>query len=184
MFRMLPPDQVRVVFVGQSPYPGYCPVSKVPYAYGPAFFPSPGCVTTPATLRNIIQEASRDLSKPVTRSPSETLLDWIDQGVMLLNASLTLGVDCPAYLEDHSVLWEEPMHEILTAIAEKLDPIFVLVGKDAWKFESSISASCCIKVSHPVARKETSTPWSGSCVFSRVSLAMIEKGMVPIRWLS
>jgi len=180
MFRMIYPNDVKVVFVGQSPYPGICPVTFLPYAYGPAFLPAPGCVTTPATLRNMMSEMCRDVQKNISLPPREILFKWIDQGVMFLNASLTLGTGgCPTYLEDHSVLWEEPMYHILTSIANMTDPIFVLIGKDAWKFDIS---SRTIKVSHPVARKETLIPWNGSSVFSRISQLMVENNDMPIRW--
>lgn len=183
MFRMIRPSEVKVVVVGLSPYPGCCPLTHIAYAFGTAFLPAPGCITVPATLRNIIAEASRDLCKKPTKSSSETLLDWIEQGVMLLNASLTLGVNCPRYLEDHSMLWEETMRNILSVISRLHDPVFMLVGKESWKFESCICDSDrTIKVSHPVARKETSTPWMGSGVFSRISDMLIEREKMPIRW--
>jgi len=183
MFRMILPHEVKVVFVGQSPYPGCCPVTKIPYACGPAFLPSSGCMTTPLTLQNIVSEVCRDFGvKKLCKPPSRMLIDWIDQGTMLLNASMTMGTNCPKYLEDHSVVWEEVMQEILLTISEKLDPVFVLVGKDAWKFENCITSSV-IKVSHPVARKETSTPWMKSSVFSNISSMLIDKEIYPIQWI-
>jgi len=185
MFRMILPHEVKVVFVGQSPYPGYCPVTKIPYACGPAFLPSLKCITTPLTLQNIVSEVCRDFGiKKLCKPPSRMLIDWIDQGTMLLNASMTMGTNCPKYLEDHSVAWEEVMQEILLTISEKLNPVFVLVGKDAWKFENCITRNCrVIKVSHPVARKETSTPWMKSSVFSSISSMLIDKEIPPIQWI-
>lgn len=139
-FRMLYPHEVRVVMVAQSPYPGYCPATQIPYACAAA------------------------LSKP----PRDVLFSWVEQGILLLNASLTVGKNCPKYLEDHSVLWEEVMRDILSRISYEFDPIFVLIGKDAWKFESCVQT--VMKVSHP--------PWKG--VFSDVCNLMIEKGEMPI----
>ena len=182
MFRMIYPGEVKVVFVGQSPYPGCCPVTHIPYACGPAFMPTPGCVTTPATLKNIVSEVCRDFGKSIQIPPNDMLNEWVNQGTMLLNSSLTLGSGCPKYLEDHSVTWEEIMREILSTIYEKLDPIFILVGRDAWKFESCLGNDV-IKVSHPVARKETSTPWIKSSVFSNVSRMLVNKELTPIRWV-
>ena len=182
MFRMLPPGKVRVVMVAQSPYPGRCPATQVPYACGPALLPSAGCATTPATLKSVMSELHRDTRKPSSKSPRETLLCWIEQGVLLLNSSLTLGRDCPRYLEDHSVAWEEVMRMVLSFISEHTSPIFVLIGKDAWKLETSVGTERVIKVSHPVARAETSTPWAGSGVFSAVSHMMVENGDLPIKW--
>lgn len=183
MFRMIYPKDVKVVIVAQSPYPGNCVVTHVPYACGPALLPAFGCATTPATLRNVVSEACRDMCKKTTKSPRELVLYWIEQGVMLLNASLTLGKDCPKYLEDHSVTWEEVMRGIVSAISSEIDPIFLLIGRDAWKFEANISSSKVIKVSHPVARKDTSTPWAGSGVFSAISNMMLEEGKMPIKWV-
>lgn len=185
MFRMVMPDDVRVVIIAQSPYPGSCPMTGIPYACGPAFLPAMGCATTPATLRNVLSEVYRDFShKKAGEPPCSILLNWINQGVMLLNSSLTLGTGCPKYLEDHSILWQEIMQDLVCTICQKLDPVFVFVGKDAWKFESSLLPDTrSIKVSHPVARRETSTPWFGSCVFSHVSNMMIERGDMPIRWV-
>ena len=185
MFRMLRPSEVKVVMVAQSPYPGRCPATQTQYACGPAFVPSPGCVTIPATLKNIVAEVCRDMSCSLQSHPRDMLLDWVNQGVMLLNSSLTLGVGCPKYLEDHSVMWEEPMRSILTAILDVANPVFVLVGKDAWKYENILNR--VIKVSHPVAsnyRNNTSSglEWAGSSVFSQVSRMMIEGGEVPIKW--
>ena len=171
-FRMLYPHEVRVVMVAQSPYPGYCPATQIPYACGLAFVPAPGCATTPAALSSVVLEVSRNLSKKTTKPPRNVLFSWIEQGVLLLNASLTLGKNCPKYLENHSVLWEEVMRNILSKISSEFDPIFVLIGKDAWKFESCVQT--VIKVSHP------DTSWKGSCVFSDVCNLMIEKGEMPI----
>lgn len=209
MFRMIMPYDVRVVIIAQSPYPGYCPKAGVPYACGPAFLPSRRCATTPMTLRNIILEICRDFSlcpsrgssgfcpelrrkgkdneiqtMPKVCKPQEMLLNWIDQGVMLLNSSLTLGTNCPKYLEDHTILWQEIMQDLVCTICKKVDPVFVFVGKDAWKFESSVLQNTrVIKVSHPVARKETSSAWYGSGVFSRVSKMMVEREEMPIKWI-
>ena len=192
MFRMIMPYDVKVVIIAQSPYPGSCPSTGITYACGPAFLPSRGCATTPMTLRNIILEICRDFSTNKTKQPplrrglrqeQEMLLNWIDQGVMLLNSSLTLGTNCPKYLEDHTILWQEIMQDLVYTICEKVDPVFVFVGKDAWKLESSVSQNTrVIKVSHPVARKETSSAWYGSSVFSRVSRMMVERDEMPIKW--
>lgn len=182
IFRMIYPDDVRVVIIGQSPYPNKCTITNVSYACGPAFLPHPKCVTTPVTLRSIIAEVQRDMSTQLTQTPHELLLSWIQQGVLLLNASLTCGINCPEYLMDHSISWIEVMTDIITLISKIINPIFLLVGQQAWKFESCI-LSPYIKVSHPVSRVETSTPWNNSSVFSQISNMMLERGEVPIKWI-
>ena len=189
IFEMIRPSKVRVVFIGQSPYPGVCPATGIPYACGPAFLPDNRCQTTPVTLHQIGRELCRDMH--ILRLPMplpSMLLSWIDQGVMLLNACLTIGVGpaCPRYLEDHSVLWEAIMHKIIHRLSNDLsnDPVFVLIGHSAWKFEKDISSNCTVlKTSHPAARGATSLPFVGSGVFSAVSIALESTGLTPISWL-
>lgn len=183
MFRMIYPDHVKVVFIGQSPYPGTCPISGTQYSFGPAFMTAPKCKTVPPTLRNVVLEVCRDMKKNPTISPNEMLLNWVDQGVMLLNSSLTLGQSCPKYLVDHSMLWNEIMIHIVSTISKQLNPVFVLIGKDAWKFFDVIDSPDVIQVSHPVAKNETATPWMGSGVFSKVSRMMVNREKAPIKWL-
>lgn len=182
MFKMIYPTDVKVVIIGQSPYPNRCKITNTPYACGIAFLPDLACSTIPVTLQQILQELYRDMGMHPVRSPVETLLFWIKQGVMLLNESLTLGVECPEYLKDHSVCWMEIMVDIISNISQQLDPIFLLIGQQAWKFETCIS-SPCIKVSHPVSRVETSTPWVNSGVFTQMSRLMIDRGQEPIVWM-
>jgi uracil DNA glycosylase len=189
IFRMVMPEDTRVVIVAQSPYPGSCPTTGIPYACGPAFLPARGCATTPVTLKRVMQEACRGSTNKPNKPPRDMLLDWIDQGVVLLNSSMTIGKECPKHLEDHSIVWQEIMHEIIRSISDKIDPVFLLVGRDAWKFEGDILPCVAtgkhrvIKVSHPVAIKDTSTPWLGSGVFDRVSGMLIENGEMPIVWV-
>ena len=182
MFRMIYPCDVKVVIVAQSPYPDSCPCTKIEYAFGPAFLPSPGCVTTPLILKNIILEASRDMCKKSDKLPNEIVMDWIEQGVMMLNASLTIGKNCPEYLEDHSIVWEEIMIRILNKISALYDPVFLLVGTKAWKFENSIDAKI-IKILDPSPSLQKHNPWMGSGVFSKISNILIEKEVMPIIWI-
>lgn len=185
MFHMIHPDNVKVVMIGQSPYPGVCKATGIPYAYGPAFLPNPMCATTPLTLHNIGIELCRDLkTKKITKNISTLILNWIKQGVMLLNASMTLGVNCPKHLENHYVLWEELMRKIIFKLSTELahSPVFVLIGKEAWKFQDCISTHV-IKVSHPVSRGKALIPWIGSGVFTEINKIMIEKNEEPIAWI-
>lgn len=203
-FRTLRPCEVKVVMVAHEPYQDVCPSTGLPYACGIAFMPGSGCTTTPATLKNVVSELCRDLSKKITKSPRDMLFDWIRQGVLLLNSSLTLGKGCPKYLEDHSVMWEEVMCDILIKIYHVCNPIFVLIGKNSWEFEMSIPSCRVIKVSHPLTKNVTSSKqsssavnkavkndstdsgkvadWSGSSVFSSISNMMIENGDAPVKF--
>jgi len=187
-FRAILPSNVKVVFVGQSPYPGVCPKTGTPYACGPAFLPNDTCITTPLTLRVMMDELCRDLNVRFLPAPPRVLLkNWMRQGVMLLNASLTIGsTDCPPSLLDHSLLWEAFMREAIHHIATVCMPVFLLIGKEAWKFETCTGSRPTIKVSHPAARnayKSSQQPWIGSGVFSKITNILQNEGKPNINWL-
>lgn len=166
MFRMISPRNVKVVIIGDSPYSGKCNITNVSYACGPAFLPHPACVSTPNTLRQIMLELSNDLSTEITQSPYEIILSWIKQGVLLLNSSLTVGVNCPQHLVDHSLLWNEVLVDLVQQVSGTFDPVFLLIGKASWKYESFIT-SPCIKA------------WE----FTHVSMIMKNRDQIPIAWL-
>ena len=177
-FRMIAPSHVKVVFLGESPYPGRCPATGVLYACGPAFMLNPDCATTPVLLLRLLNELRRDLGITRLMVPSNQLLkDWVQQGVLLLNASLTLGAGgCPKHLQDHSLLWKEFMCTLVNNLSCHFDPIFVLIGTQAWHFEQFIT-SPVIKVCNP-----DNDMFLGCGVFQKVSAQMCARGHAPIDW--
>lgn len=116
-----PFDQVRVVIVGQDPYHG------PGQAHGLSFS-VPAGVSPPPSLQNIFKELQQDLGIPI---PSHgCLLKWAQQGVLLLNATLTVRNAEP--LSHHKKGWEQFTDAIIREVARKKEPIiFVLWGKNA-----------------------------------------------------
>lgn len=160
MFSMLSPKDIKVVIVGQSPYP-----SKD--ACGIPFVTSSGKVTK--SLENIRKELM--LEYPYLNISSDIngiIRSWVKQGVFLLNMSLTTGTET----EDHSVMWEEFIREVIKYITKRDIPV-ILMGSVAW----AIDTKHPIRVPHPVAR-------DGKFLGCNVFLQCNELLDEPIRWAS
>lgn len=142
MFRMMRPAEVKVVIVGQSPY-------EDDRACGIPFVSKSRDV--PKTLE-VIKNEIEEMYDCRIKDPNRMIFRWIEQGVFLLNSSLTVGVgkDCPKYLKDHTDLWQQFIARVLEHVCKKRTPV-ILMGSVAWRY-SSFVASPALKVPHPVAR--------------------------------
>ena len=140
-FAVVPPEQVRVILLGQDPYHGEG------QAEGLAFSVPPG-VKMPPSLRNIFREYSSDLQLPVPRSGH--LGAWAARGVLLLNAVLTVEKAAPG---SHARLgWQEFTDAVLQAISDKSSgKVFILWGNYALKKAPLIDGErhCIISGVHP-----------------------------------
>ena len=120
-FTKTPYDNVKVVIVGQDPYHGRG------QAHGLSFSVLPG-ITPPPSLKNIFKELESDLG---LKPPSHGCLDaWAEQGVLLLNTTLTVRAGNPK--SHHGRGWEPFTDAIIDLLAKRKDPIvFLLWGKSA-----------------------------------------------------
>lgn len=120
-FLMTPYSQVKVVIMGQDPY------HAASQAHGLSFSVPKG-VTPPPSLKNIFKEMHQDLGLNV---PVHGCLNhWATQGVLLLNATLTVKEGCP--LSHHGKGWERFTDAVIAKLIERIDPvIFVLWGRSA-----------------------------------------------------
>ena len=129
---LTPPERVRVVILGQDPYP------EPDQAMGLAFSVRPG-VKLPPSLRNIYKELESDLGLPAP--PDGDLTPWARQGVLLLNTVLTVAT---GRANSHKSLgWQALTGEILAAVSRLPQPIaFVLWGAPAQKaFDQAAGSS-------------------------------------------
>lgn len=139
-FNQTPYDKVRVVIVGQDPYHG-------PNQAHGLCFSVPKGVDAPPSLKNIFKELHADLGLPI---PSHGCLEkWAQQGVLLLNATLTVRESSP--LSHHKKGWERFTDAVIQKISDKKEPvIFLLWGKNAEKKCATISPHHIIlKAAHP-----------------------------------
>lgn len=120
-FNQTPFHKVRVLILGQDPYHGYG------QAHGLCFSVQDG-VKPPPSLQNIFKELLNDVQKPIP--PSGNLLHWAQQGVLLLNASLTVEDSKP--MSHSKIGWDIFTNAVIKLLSDKRENIvFILWGKFA-----------------------------------------------------
>ncbi|KFE71124.1 uracil-DNA glycosylase [Hyalangium minutum] len=172
-FRLTPYAHVRVLLLGQDPYHG------PGQAHGLAFSVKPG-VPLPPSLVNIFKELQSDLGPPLRTSGS--LVPWAEQGVLLLNAVLTVRQGEANSHEGQG--WEEFTDAVIRAVNAKPEPVvFLLWGNYARKKRKLIDTQ-----RHEVLESPHPSPLSasggffGSRPFSRINEALMLRGQPPIDW--
>jgi uracil-DNA glycosylase len=172
--RLTPYDAVRVFLLGQDPY------HDDGQAHGLAFSVRPG-VKPPPSLMNMFRELREDI--PGFTIPNNGyLVPWAEQGVLLLNAVLTVRAHTPTSHRGKG--WETFTDAILRAVNEKPDPVvFVLWGGYAQKKRSLIDTDrhTVIQSAHPSPLSARSG-FFGSRPFSKINAALAAAGKPPIDW--
>jgi uracil-DNA glycosylase len=171
--RLTPYESVRVLVLGQDPYHG------PGQAHGLAFSVQPG-VPAPPSLVNIFKELRSDLGLPPPSSGS--LVPWAQQGVLLLNAVLTVRASQPNSHAGQG--WEALTDAVIRAVSARRQPVvFLLWGNYARKKKKLIDAARheIIESAHPSPLSATSG-FFGSRPFSRVNEALRGHGQRPIDW--
>ena len=170
---LTPFAEVKAVILGQDPYHG------PDQAHGLCFSVRPG-VRPPPSLQNIFKELEADLGIP---PPSHGCLDsWARQGVLLLNASLTVRAGKAASHQGKG--WETFTDEVLRTVNTKQERVvFILWGASARRKKALIDTSrhVIIESPHP-SPLSASSGFFGSRPFSRANAALVEAGREPIDW--
>ena len=164
---------LKVVILGQDPYHG------VGQANGLCFSVSPG-VSFPPSLRNIFQELEDDLG--VSKPQSGDLAAWAEQGILLLNTTLTVRQGVPASHQGKG--WETFTDEVIRCISQKKEKIvFVLWGASARRKKSLIDVSkhSCIESVHP-SPLSAYRGFFGSKPFSKINQLLRQQGVTEIDW--
>jgi len=167
---MLAPRDVRVVILGQDPYP------TAGHANGLAFSVSPD-VRLPHSLKNIFREIEDDIG--VSRENGD-LSDWVDHGVLLLNTALSVPEGVKA---GHSKLgWSRLTTEVLARLSDH-PRAFILWGNHARGFRDHIvgDGHLILESAHP-SPLSARRGFFGSRPFSRVNDWQTSRGEAPIRW--
>ena len=167
------PDAVRVVVLGQDPYP------TPGHAHGLSFSVLPSVRPLPASLRNIFRELHEDLGIPA--SPHGCLDAWARSGVLLLNTVLSVRAGSPA---SHRRKGWEPFTETVLRWVRDLPRrvVFLLWGNDARRFEPLLAGTHhrVIACGHP---SPLSVRFFRGCrCFSRTNAFLSEAGLEPISW--
>ncbi|MCF7550200.1 MULTISPECIES: uracil-DNA glycosylase [Pseudonocardia] len=168
-----PFDDVRVLIVGQDPYP------TPGHAVGLSFSVSPQTRPIPRSLANIYREYSEDLGYP-TPSTGD-LTPWTEQGVLLLNRCLTVEPGSPGSHRDKG--WEAVTEQAIRALVERdADPmVAILWGRDARNLAPLLVDVPIIESAHP-SPMSADRGFFGSRPFSRANDLLEEIGGEPVDW--
>lgn len=170
---LTPPDTVRVVILGQDPYHGEG------QAHGLSFSVRPG-VRIPPSLVNIYKELNGDLG--ITPARHGFLEHWARQGVLLLNAVLTVQMGMAASHQGKG--WELFTDAVIRAVNDLPQPVvFILWGAYAQKKAAFVDTKrhLVIKSPHP-SPLSAHNGFFGTKPFSRANDFLVSKGYAPIDW--
>lgn len=168
-----PLDEVRVLIVGQDPYP------TPGHAVGLSFSVSPDTRPLPRSLQNIYRELVDDLG--VTRPANGDLSPWTQRGVMLLNRVLTVRAGEPGSHRGQG--WEQVTDTAIRGLVQRGDQplVAILWGRDAQSLEPLLEDTPVIASAHP-SPMSADRGFFGSKPFSRANDLLAELGGESIDW--
>lgn len=175
----IPFDSIKVLIVGQDPYP------TPGHPVGLSFCVAPDVRPLPKSLANIYKEMTTDLDVPMPSNGD--LTPWTERGVLLLNRCLTVGVGRPNSHQGKG--WEEVTEAAIRALNARIDPttgrprplVAILWGRNAQTLEPLLTNAVIIKSPHP-SPLSASRGFFGSRPFSRANQALEEMGAEPVDW--
>lgn len=167
-----PMADVRVLVVGQDPYP------TPGHPMGLSFSVQPHVRPVPRSLRNIYRELHDDLGVP---APDDgDLTPWARHGVMLLNRVLTVRPGTPASHRGRG--WEEVTEHAIRALVARGTPLVaILWGRDAATLKPVLGDTPVVESAHP-SPLSASRGFFGSRPFSRANALLAELGAEPVDW--
>jgi len=175
------PAAIRVVIVGQDPYP------TPGNAHGLAFSVRPTVTKLPPSLQNIFKELATDIESD-KKPENGCLQPWVDQGVLLLNDVLTVEPGRP--LSHVGRGWEQITTAILAAVLREAAHVVVIIwGRNAQKkldaasIKPFLSKHTVLTAPHP-SPLSAHTGFFGSRPFSKTNEALVAHGQAPIQWIS
>ena len=166
----LPVPKVRVLLLGQDPYP------TDGMACGLAFANSLG-TKTPQSLKNLMKELESDIPSV---SAQANLASWSNQGVFLLNSALTTVVGVSGA---HQEIWKKFILEVISSLdtASSGSLVCLSLGAEARKLSELIRLGEVVYAPHP-SPLSAHRGFFGSKIYSRVNQALVERGQEPIDW--
>ena len=173
-FEKCPFDQVKVVIIGQDPYHG------AGQAHGLCFSVNDG-IEHPPSLINIFKEIQRDLGSPYPQSGN--LTRWAEQGVLLLNATLTVRAHQAGSHQNKG--WEQFTDAVIKQISDKKkNVVFLLWGGFAKKKQVLIDKDkhFILMTGHPSPLSANRGYWFGNKHFSKTNSLLEQVGAQPVSW--
>ena len=174
VFRALqvPPEDVRIVLVGQDPYP------NAQHAMGLSFSVPRGVTPLPGSARNIRTELASDLGMSLPQHFE--LLRWVDQGVLLLNRHLTSAVGSPG--AHQGLGWDEVTDALIDVVVQTTPgAVAIIWGNQAAKLIPRLGSLPIIRSAHP-SPLSAHRGFFGSKPFSRANELLRELGRGEVDW--
>lgn len=172
-FNTTPFDQLKVVILGQDPYHGAGQAMGLSFSV-------PDNISIPPSLGNIYKELQKDIGIPIPKTGNLTA--WAKQGVLLLNAMLTVRANEPA---SHAKIgWMDFTDAVIRKISlEKKGVVFLLWGKFAQEKQVLIDETrhFVLKAAHP-SPFSADKGFFGCKHFSRANELLVKQGLAPINW--
>lgn len=160
-FEECPHDKLKVIMIGQDPYPHLGVADGLAFSCGNTDKPQP-------SLKNIFEAVEKTIHQEWPTYQDPNLVRWANQGILLLNSALTCEID---KVGSHYSVWKEFVAytmDILNYTDSGL--IFVLMGKQAQELEALIGPHHhIIKVSHPASAAYTKTTWDCGDMFNEIN---------------
>jgi len=167
-----PLDGVKVLLVGQDPYP------TPGHAIGLCFSVAPDVRPLPKSLQNIFSEYRDDLGYPAPATGD--LSPWAGQGVMLLNRVLTVRPGAPG--SHRNIGWEQVTEQAIQALVARDRPLVaILWGADARRLRPMLGAARAVESPHP-SPMSADRGFFGSRPFSRANALLAAQGAEPVDW--
>lgn len=167
-----PFDSIRVLLVGQDPYP------TPGHPMGLCFSVAPDVRPLPASLVNIFREYTEDLGHPP--SACGDLTPWAERGVMLLNRVLTVRPGAPGSHRGKG--WEAVTEQAIRALVDRPAPLVAMLwGSDARSLKPLLGDVPVVESPHP-SPLSANRGFFGSRPFSRTNALLAELGAEPVDW--
>lgn len=173
-FNRTPFDEVKVVIIGQDPYHGEGQAHGLGFSVGEN-------TKIPPSLRNIFEETRTDVNAPIP--PNGNLDRWATQGVLLLNATLTVRAHEAGSHQRKG--WEKFTDAVIQKLSEERENVvFLLWGGPAKKKGAKIDTAkhLVLTSGHPSPLAANRGYWFGNKHFSKTNEFLREKGKQPIGW--
>ena len=173
-FKKTPFDDLKVVILGQDPYHG------ANQAHGLSFSVQKG-ITPPPSLKNIYKELATDIHGFKIPTHGD-LTEWAEQGVLLLNATLTVRDSSPASHQKKG--WEEFTDQVIKTISDQKEGVVFIL----WGAYAQAKAELIDKSKHFIIKSPHPSPFSadrgffGSKPFSKTNEILVKEGKKPIDW--
>lgn len=167
-------DDVKVVILGQDPYHG------IGQAHGLCFSVNDG-IALPPSLVNIYREISDDLH--FSPHQNGNLIRWARQGVLLLNATLTVRANNAGSHQNRG--WETFTDAVIKHISDKKEGVVFLLWGNYAKQKGRVidrSKHCVLESGHPSPMSANKGYWFGNKHFSKANEYLVEHGKTPIDW--